>query len=53
MKTLVHAQPHQLEYTDCPDPTLGAGDVLIRVQACGICGSGVQGYTGRGMFAQD
>ncbi|MCH7522001.1 MAG: galactitol-1-phosphate 5-dehydrogenase [Candidatus Marinimicrobia bacterium] len=47
MKALVHTQPYQLEYTDCPDPTLGADDVLIRVKACGICGSDVQGYTGQ------
>jgi L-iditol 2-dehydrogenase len=27
-------------------PTIGADDVLIRVRACGICGSDVHGYTG-------
>ena len=24
---------------DVPRPTVGAGDVLVRVEACGICGS--------------
>jgi L-iditol 2-dehydrogenase len=36
-----------LEYTDFPDPEAGPDDVLIRVRACGICGSDVLGYTGK------
>ncbi len=31
---------------EVPTPTAGAGEVLIRVGACGICGSDVHGYDG-------
>lgn len=31
---------------DVPMPAAGAGEVLIRVGACGICGSDVHGYDG-------
>ena len=47
MKALLYTEPYTLEYTDVPDPTIGDDDVLIRVKACGICGSDVQGYTGK------
>ena len=36
-----------MEYTDFLQPTVGDDDVLIRVKACGICGSDVQGFTGK------
>jgi L-iditol 2-dehydrogenase len=35
-----------LEIADLPVPVPGAGDVLVRVAACGICGSDVHGYDG-------
>ncbi len=47
MKALLHTEPFQFTYTDVPDPEVGPEDVLIRVQACGICGSDVHGYTGQ------
>ncbi len=47
MKALVHTKPYSFEYTDFPDPVVGDDDVLIRVKACGICGSDVHGYTGK------
>ena len=31
---------------DVPDPACGAADVLVRVKACGICGSDVHGLDG-------
>ena len=37
---------NRLEYTDVPDPEIGADDVLIDVKACGICGSDVHGMDG-------
>lgn len=46
MKALLHTAPLRLEYTEVPDPTMGPDDVLVRVKACGICGSDVHGYTG-------
>ena len=46
MKALLLDAPGSLvmEETDAPVP--GAGEVLIRVAACGICGSDVHGYDG-------
>jgi len=47
LKALLYTKPYTLEYTDVPDPEIGADDVLVRVKACGICGSDVQGHTGK------
>ena len=30
----------------CPSPAIGDDDVLVRVRACGICGSDIHGYDG-------
>src|ERR1017187_3189569 len=46
MKALLLSQYRHLEVTDLPKPDPGAGEVLIRVAACGICGSDVHGYDG-------
>ena len=47
MKALLYAGPYTLEYTDWPEPQVGDDDILVRVKACGICGSDVAGHTGR------
>ena len=47
MKALLYTKPYTFEYTDVPEPEVGADDVLVRVRACGICGSDVQGHTGQ------
>ena len=36
----------QLGYQEVPEPTISPDDVLIRVKACGICGSDVHGLDG-------
>ena len=46
MKALVYTNPGQLEYRDEPDPAPTNGDVLIRVEASGICGSDMHAYFG-------
>jgi L-iditol 2-dehydrogenase len=46
MKALLYTEPYRFAYTDCPDPEPGPEDVVVRVQAVGICGSDVHGYTG-------
>ena len=46
MKSLLLSAYKQLEITDGPQPTPGDGEVLVRVAACGICGSDVHGYDG-------
>jgi L-iditol 2-dehydrogenase len=45
MKALLLSKYKQLEIAEVP-PAVGAGEVLIRVGACGICGSDVHGYDG-------
>jgi len=47
LKALLYTEPYTLEYTDVPDPQVGDDDILVRVKACGICGSDVQGHTGK------
>jgi len=46
MKALVLEDYHRLVYRDVPEPELGPDDVLIGVEACGICGSDVHGLDG-------
>jgi L-iditol 2-dehydrogenase len=46
MKALLLSKYRQLEMAEVPMPVAGAGEVLIRVGACGICGSDVHGYDG-------
>ncbi|MBT9329702.1 galactitol-1-phosphate 5-dehydrogenase [Acidipila sp. 4G-K13] len=46
MKALLLSEYKQLEMADLPAPVPGEDEVLIRVAACGICGSDVHGYDG-------
>lgn len=46
MKSLLMREYRKLEITETPVPEPGAHEVLIRVAACGICGSDVHGYDG-------
>ncbi len=46
MKALLLSQYKQLQVADIPTPSPGEGEVLLRVAACGICGSDVHGYDG-------
>lgn len=46
MKALVLSEYKHLELQDVPQPVPGAGEVLICIAACGICGSDVHGYDG-------
>jgi len=36
----------KLDVVEMPEPEIGAEDVLVRVRACGICGSDVHGFDG-------
>ncbi|MGC9343043.1 MAG: alcohol dehydrogenase catalytic domain-containing protein, partial [Bacteroidales bacterium] len=50
MKALVLESYNNLVYKEVKDPVPGQGEVLVRVKACGICGSdihGMDGSTGR------
>jgi L-iditol 2-dehydrogenase len=46
MKALLLTAPSRLEFTEFPDPVPGDDDVLLRVRACGICGSDIHGWDG-------
>jgi L-iditol 2-dehydrogenase len=46
VKALLLSQYKHLEIADLPAPAPGRDEVLIRVAACGICGSDVHGYDG-------
>jgi L-iditol 2-dehydrogenase len=46
MKALLLSDYRRLEVVDFPDPQSAPDEVVIRVLACGICGSDVHGYDG-------
>lgn len=46
MKALVFYGNEDLRLAEVADPKAGPGEALIRVKACGICGSDVHGYLG-------
>ena len=46
MKALVMHEYKHLTYQDVPTPVPGKGEVLVRVQACSVCGSDVHGFDG-------
>ena len=47
MKAVIYREPGRVEYGEIPEKELRAGEVKLAVDACGICGSDVQGYLGR------
>lgn len=46
MKALLLTEYKQMQVTDVDEPDVGPDDVLIQVEACGICGSDIHGYDG-------
>lgn len=46
MKALVLEEYKKLVYRDVPVPAIKSDEVLVRVRACGICGSDVHGLDG-------
>lgn len=46
MQALVLEGYRNLQLRNVPDPEIGPREVLVRVRACGICGSDVHGYDG-------
>ena len=46
MKALMLEEYSHLKVMDVPTPVAGPDEVIIRVAACGICGSDVHGYDG-------
>jgi alcohol dehydrogenase len=45
-RALVLQEPRRLEAAELPLPELGADDGLLRIEACGLCGTDHEQYTG-------
>ena len=46
MRALVLTAPNRFEIQDYPVPEIGPNEVLLKIAACGICGSDVHGMDG-------
>lgn len=46
MRSLLLSEYNHLEVVDLPVPQMAPNEVMVRVEACGICGSDVHGYDG-------
>jgi L-iditol 2-dehydrogenase len=46
MQALLLTEYKKLELIAMPEPEIGPDDLLVRVRACGICGSDVHGFDG-------
>jgi L-iditol 2-dehydrogenase len=46
MKAAVLYRPGNIRLEDCPEPQPDRGEVLIRIHACGVCGTDHSLYTG-------
>ncbi|MHB1345909.1 MAG: zinc-dependent alcohol dehydrogenase [Candidatus Humimicrobiaceae bacterium] len=46
MKALVYLGPKKIKFIEANLPILNPGEVKIRIKACGICGSDIQGFFG-------
>lgn len=46
MKALVYTAPNEVQLHERPDPEFGDGEVLLRIDAAGICGSDMHAYHG-------
>lgn len=46
MRALVYYGPKDIKVTEIDDVTPKKGEVLVKIKACGICGSDVHGYLG-------
>ncbi len=42
MKTASVKEPSVISVDETEKPTLGSGDILVQMHACGICGSDVE-----------
>jgi len=45
-RAIVQEGPRRLVMRELPLPTIGADDALLRIEACGICGSDAEQYAG-------
>jgi D-arabinitol dehydrogenase (NADP+) len=46
MKAIVYDAPRRFEYKDVPEPDIGPDEVLIKIHACGLCGTDLHIHEG-------
>jgi 2-desacetyl-2-hydroxyethyl bacteriochlorophyllide A dehydrogenase len=46
MKALVYTRPNEVQLLDQPDPVLTADEVILKIEAVGICGSDMHAFHG-------
>lgn len=46
MRAMLLQDYKKLEMVEFPDPEFGPNELLVRVRACGVCGSDIHGYDG-------
>ncbi|MBI3921468.1 MAG: alcohol dehydrogenase catalytic domain-containing protein, partial [Armatimonadetes bacterium] len=44
MKAMVYTRPLELQILEVEDPKPAAGEVMVRVDSVGICGSELEGF---------
>jgi threonine dehydrogenase-like Zn-dependent dehydrogenase len=49
MRTLVYLGPRRIELQDAPPPSAGHEEVVVNVEASGVCGSDLHGYLGKSL----
>src|SRR5436190_20810597 len=47
MKAAVFYEPEKIQLEDIPEPQAGEDEVVVRVRACGFCGSDIEYYYGK------
>lgn len=46
MKAIVYDAPRRFQYKDVPEPKIEADDTLVRINACGLCGTDLHIHEG-------
>jgi D-arabinitol dehydrogenase (NADP+) len=46
MKAIVYDAPRQFKYKEVPEPQIQSDDVLVRIDACGLCGTDLHIHEG-------
>jgi threonine dehydrogenase-like Zn-dependent dehydrogenase len=53
VRAAVLRKPKTIELAEFPRPSIGADDALLRIEACGICGSDYEQYEGAAPSTED
>ena len=53
MYALMCHGPHDYRYEQVPTPDIGEADILVKVEACGICAGDIKSFGGAAMFWGD